>query len=155
LADHYTYDPETWSPALAGIVAGAIGAIVAAIIGWMLISQVIDQPHDYVNSLTVVIVSLVLGWVSGLLWRRLRASDNAPKVFAWTLIGGFFATLAGIVIADQTVLSSLAPYAVPLAAVIFITLAFFTPMLSRVRAPKWVAALPVLVALAIGIGLFL
>jgi predicted Co/Zn/Cd cation transporter (cation efflux family) len=137
------------------VVAGATAAIVAAIIGRILTGGVVEQPHDYANSLTVVIVSLVLGWISGLLWRKLRASDNASKMFSWTIAGAFFVTLAAVLIVDRTVLSSLAPYAVPLVAIIFITLAFFTPPLSRVTAPKWTAAIPILLALAIGIGLFL
>ena len=155
MTDQYTYDPNTWPPSLAGIVAGAIGAIVAALIGWMLAGGVVDRPSEYANSLTVVLISLTLGWISGLLWRRLRASDNALKTFSWTVAGAFLVTLSAVLIVDQTVLSSLAPYAVPLAAVIFITLAFFTPVLARVTAPKWSAAVPILLALAIGIGLFL
>jgi hypothetical protein len=155
LTSQYTYDPDAWPPALAGIVAGAIGAIVAAIVAWMLTGGVVDRPSDYTNSLTVVIVSLVLGWVSGLLWRRLRANDNAVKVFSWTIAGAFLATLSAVLIVDQTVLSSLAPYAVPVAAIIFITLGFFTPVLARVTAPRWSAAIPLLLALAVGLGLFL
>jgi hypothetical protein len=154
LADTYTYNPDTWSPALAGVVAGSIGAIVAAIVGWILTGEVVENPHDLVNSLTVVIVALVLGLIAGLLWRRLRATDNASTIFAWTVVGGFVMTLAAILVVDQTVLSSLAPYTVPLAGIIFITLAFFTPILSRVTAPPWIAVIPVLLALAIGLGLF-
>ena len=155
MTDQYTFDPDAWSPALGGLVAGALGAIVAAIIGAILTTSIVDQPHDYTNSLTVVLVSLALGWISGMLWRRLRAADRASTIFAWTLVGGFFATLSAVVIVDQTVLKSLAPYAIPLAAVIFITLAFFTPLLSRTHAPKWTAVIPVVIALAIGVGLVL
>ena len=155
MAQKYIYDPDTWSPYLAGVVAGAIGAIVAAIIGWILTGGIVENPHDYVNSLTVVIVSLALGLISGLLWQRLRATDNASTIFAWTIVGGFVMTLAAILVVDQTVLSSLAPYAVPLVAIIFITLAFFTPIMSRVTAPAWTSAIPILLALAIGLGLFL
>ena len=155
LTDKYTYDPNTWPPSLAGIVAGAVGAIVAAIIGWMLTGGVVDRPSEYTNSLTVVTVSLVLGWVSGLLWRRLRAGDNAVRAFSWTIAGGFLVTLSAVLIVDRTVLNSLAPYAVPLAAIIFITLGFFTPVLARVTAPLWSASVPILLAFAVGFGLFL
>lgn len=156
MTDRYVYDPDTWPPALAGIVAGAVAAIVAAIIGWILTEMVVDRPHEYTNSLTVVIIALVLGWLSGLLWRQLRATDKAQRIFAWTLAGGFAAALGALLIANQSVLGigSLAPYAVPVAAVIFITLAFFTPLLARVTAAMWIAAIPLLLALAIGIGLF-
>jgi hypothetical protein len=155
VSDTYVYDPDAWPPALAGVVAGAIGAIVAAIIGWILTGGIVENPHDYVNSLTVVIVSLALGFIAGMLWRRLRAMDNAATVFSWTLVGGGVATLAAVLIVDQTVLSSLAPHTLPLFAVIFITLGFFTPIMSRVTAPTWIAAIPILLALAIGVGLFL
>jgi uncharacterized membrane protein len=155
LTEKYTYEPNTWPPSLAGIVAGAIGAIVAALIGWMLTGGIVDRPSEYTNSLTVVSVSLTLGWISGLLWRRLRAGNNAVNAFSWTIVGGFLVTLSAVLIVDQTVLSSLAPYAVPLAAIIFITLAFFTPVLARITAPKWSAVIPILLAFAIGIGLFL
>ncbi len=146
----YSYNPDTWNPVLAGIVAGAIAAIVAA-----LGSLPLRSPDEIIaNSLTVVVASLVLGGISGLLWRRLRVNDNAVRVFGWTMAGGFVAAMAGVAIADQTALNNLVPYATPLAAVIFITLGFLTPLLSGAAAPVWVAAIPIVLALALGIGLF-
>jgi hypothetical protein len=145
----YTYDPTTWNPILAGVVAGAIGAIVAAVL-----SIALESPNErYANSLSVVIISLVLGAVSGELWRRLRATSNGLRTFGWTTAGGFVAVLAAIVIADRSIAAELSPYAVPVAAVIFITLGFLTPLLDGVRAPVWLAALPVLIALGLGAGL--
>jgi hypothetical protein len=154
LTDRYAFDPEAWPPTLAGLVAGAIGAIDAAIVGWILTEFVVDQPHEYTNSVTVTIVALVLGLISGSLWGNLRASANGHNAFVWSMVGGFAVTLAAVLVADQTILRDLATYAVPLVAVIFITLAFFTPLLSRARAARWIAAVPVLLAIAIGIGLF-
>lgn len=139
---------------LAGLVAGAIGAIDAAIVGWILTAWVFEAPHDYANSLTVVVVALVLGVISGALWRKLRASPNGRVVFTWAIVGAFFATLSAVVIADQTVVNHLAPYAVPLTAIIFITIAAFTPTLSASHTAKWVAAIPVLLALALGVALY-
>lgn len=155
MTNRYTYDPDTWPPILAGLVAGAIAAIDAAIIGWILTTTTYDSPDEYANSLTVVVIALALGLISGTLWRRLRASSNARTVFAWTMAGGFLATIAAVLLADQTVLASLAPYAVPLVAIVFITLGFFTPMLTRVRSPQWIAAIPLLIAIALGFGLLL
>ena len=61
--NEYTYDPNTWNPVLAGVVAGAIGAIVAAIIGLF-----VDSPNEtYANSLVVVLAALTLGAASGAL----------------------------------------------------------------------------------------
>lgn len=146
----YTYDPDTWHPMLAGAVAGSIAGIMAG-----LISLLLASPDEIVaNSLTVVATSIVLGLVAGGLWRRLRASNNAPKVFAWSMVGGFFFAMMAIALIDLTVLSSLIPYATPLAALIFITLGFFVPLLSRVTAPTWTAVIPIVIALAIGVGMF-
>ncbi|GMQ93633.1 MAG: hypothetical protein BMS9Abin12_1113 [Acidimicrobiia bacterium] len=155
MTNQYTYDPDAWPPVVAGLVAGAIAAIAAAVIGWILTTTALDSPDEYANSLTVVVIALVLGLISGVLWRRLRASSNAQTVFAWSMAGGFVAAIAAVLLADQTVLTSLAPYAVPLVAIVFITLGFFTPMLARTRSPQWIAAIPPLLAVGIGFGLFL
>jgi hypothetical protein len=145
----YTYDPSTWSPVLAGIVAGAIGAIVSA-----LVALGLDSPDEtYANSLTVVLVALVLGAASGALWRRLRATSNGLRTFGWTTAGGFVVVLAAIVIADQTVVTNLTPYAIPVATIIFVTLGFLTPLIDGIRAPVWTAAIPIVIALGLGIGL--
>jgi hypothetical protein len=146
----YTYNPDTWPPVLAGAVAGAIAAIVAG-----LVSLALRSPDEVVaNSLSVVLVSIVLGLLAGGLWRKLRATHNAQMVFAWSMVGAFFAVAAAIALADLFALSNLIKYAGPLAVLIFITLGFFVPMLSRVTAPVWVAAIPIVIALALGIGLF-
>ncbi|MGI9585860.1 MAG: YceI family protein [Acidimicrobiia bacterium] len=146
----YTYNPDTWNPVLAGVVAGATAAIVAA-----LISLPLRSPDEIIaNSLTVVVASLVLGGISGLLWRRLRVNDNALRVYGWTIAGGFVAAMAGVTLADQTTLNNLVPYAAPLIAVIFITLGFLTPLFAGVTSATWIAAIPIIIALAIGVGLF-
>ena len=146
----YTYDPDAWHPVLAGAVAGSIAAIMAG-----LISLLLRSPDEVVaNSLTVVLTSIALGLVAGGLWRRLRVSKNAPRTFAWSMAGGFLIAMMAIALIDITVLSSLIPYATPLAALIFITLGFFVPLLSKVTAPKWVAAVPIVLALAVGVGMF-
>ncbi|MGI9667597.1 MAG: YceI family protein [Acidimicrobiia bacterium] len=150
MSSDYTYNPDTWHPVLAGVVAGAIAAIVAGVLAALLRS-----PDEVVaNSLTVVLGALVLGGISGLLWRRIRVNPHAIRTFGLTLGGGYFVAMLAVTIVDQTVLSNLIAYAVPLGAVIFITLGFMTPLLAGVTAPVWVAAIPVLIALAIGVGLF-
>ena len=150
MSDSYTYDPNSWNPILAGVVAGATSAIVAA-----LFALVLDSPNDSDgNSLIIVLVALAIGAASGFLWRRLRATNNALRTFGWTVAGGFLITLMAIAVADQTFVDSLVPYAVPLAALIFITVGFITPLLDGITAPSWVAIIPIVLALAIGIGLF-
>jgi len=150
LSNSYTYNPDAWNPYVAGAVAGAIAAFVAG-----LVSLVLRSPDEIVaNSLSVVVGSLVLGVLAGGLWRKLRAGDNPQKVFAWSMVGGFLVLMLALTAADQFLLSSLIPYAAPLAVIIFITLAFFVPVLSRSTAPLWVAALSILLVLAMGVGLF-
>ena len=135
---------------LAGAVAGSIAAMVAG-----LLSLILRSPDEIIaNSVTVVLVSIILGLLSGELWRKLRARRNAEKTFAWSMVGAFFVAASVIALADLFALSNLAEYAGPLALIIFITLGFFIPMLSRVTAPVWVAAIPIVIAIALGIGLF-
>lgn len=148
--DQWTYDPDAWHPAVAGIAAGAVAAIVAGVL-----SAILRSPDEIVaNSLTVVLTSLTLGLVAGLLWRRLRASSRAMVAFGIAMAAGWFVSMIAVTIVDQAVLSNLIPYAAPLAAVIFISLGFLTPVFARVTASMWLAAIPVVIALAIGIGLF-
>lgn len=150
MTDSYAYDPRAWHPALAGTVAGAVGALVAGIL-----SVILRSPDEIVaNSLTVVLGSLVLGLIAGLLWRRLRASGNAMVAFGIAMGAGWFVAMIAVTIVDQTLLSNLIAYAAPLTAIIFISLGFLTPVFARVTAPVWVAAIPVVLALAFGIGFF-
>ena len=150
MSDSYTYDPDAWHPAIAGLVAGAIAAIVAAIL-----AVILRSPDEIVaNSLSVVLVSLALGLVAGMLWRRIRLTARPQRTFGWTMAGGFFVAMLAVTIVDQTLLSNAIAYAAPIAAVIFITLGFLTPLLAGVTAPVWIAAIPVLIALAMGVGLF-
>jgi polyisoprenoid-binding protein YceI len=150
MADTYTYDPDAWHPAVAGLVAGAIAAIVAA-----LVSLPLRSPDEIVaNSLSVVIGSLVLGLISGMLWRRIRLTDGAMKIYGWTMAGGFVVTMMAASLVDVFFVDDLAPYAAPLTAIIFLTLGFLVPLLAGVTAPVWVAAVPIFIALALGLGLF-
>ncbi|MFV1999471.1 MAG: LytS/YhcK type 5TM receptor domain-containing protein, partial [Acidimicrobiia bacterium] len=130
MSNSYTYNPDAWNPLVAGAVAGAIAAFVAG-----LVSLILRSPSEIVaNSLSVIVGSLVLGTLAGGLWRRLRAGDSPEKVFAWSMAGGFLVLMLAVTAADQFLLSSLIPYAAPLAVIIFITLGFFVPVLSRVTA---------------------
>lgn len=149
MTNRYAYDPDAWHPAVAGLTAGAVGAIVAA-----LLALILRSPDEIVaNSLTVVTTSLVLGLVAGLLWRRLRASDRATLAFSIAMAAGWFVAMVAITIVDQSVLSNLVPYAAPIAAIIFITLAFLTPIFARLTSSMWLAAVPVVIAIGLGIGL--
>lgn len=150
MTSDYSYDPDTWPPVLAGAVAGAIAAIVTAVVAFFLRS-----PDELVaNSLTVVLGAIVIGLLSGLLWRRLRAGHNARTVFGWTMVGGFVAAMLAVTLGDMFILDNLLGYAAPLTAIIFLTLGFLVPLLSTAKAPLWIAAVPILIALGVGVGLF-
>ena len=150
MADEYTYDSDTLDPWLAGLASGAVAAIVGTLLAFALRS-----PDDLVaNSLTVAVGALVIGLVSGMLWRRLRATSNGLAAFRWAMVGGFVVSLVAIAIIDQVALSSLIPYAAPIAGVIFFTVGWFTPYLATLYWSWLIPAVLTLVALAMGVGLF-
>lgn len=150
MADDYTYDPRTLDPILAGLAAGSVGAIAAS-----LIALPIHTPDELVaNSLTVTIAALVIGALSGLLWRRIRATANASRTFALTVFGAFVVTMVAAAIIDQTSLERFIPYAGAVSLVIFLASGLLTPVFSRAVAPAWAALIPVVIALLVGFGLF-
>ena len=98
--------------------------------------------------------ALLIGLASGLLWRRLPATKNGLATFRLALLGGFVTALVGIAIVDQVALSSLIPYAVPIAGMIFVTVAFLTPLFASMVISPWLAIIPALFALGLGVALF-
>ena len=150
MVDDYTYDPRTIDPILAGVAAGSVGAIAAS-----LIALPIHTPDELVaNSLTVTIAALVIGALSGFLWRRIRATTNASRPFALAMIGAFVITMMAAAIIDQTSLERFIPYAGAVSLVIFLAVGLLTPVFSRAVAPWWAALIPVVIALVVGFGLF-
>jgi len=145
----YTYDPKAWHPMLAGATAGAVAAIVAA-----LVSLVPRTPGEaFANSLTVTAVALVLGVLSGMLWRRIRTGPHAIRTFAWTMAGGWFFAMLAVSFGEFFLLDNLIGYAAPLAAIIFLTLGFLVPLFASATAPTWIGF--VVIAAAIALGIFL
>ena len=150
MSDDYTYDPRALNPILAGLAAGSVGAIAAS-----LIALPIHTPDELVaNSLTITIAALIIGALSGLLWRRIRATANAVRTFALTMVGAFVIAMMAAAIIDQTTLDRFIPYAGAAALVIFLSVGLLTPVFSRAVVPTWVAFIPVVLALVIGFGLF-
>ncbi len=150
MADDYTYDPRALNPILAGLAAGSVGAIAAS-----LVALPIHTPDELVaNSLTITVVALIIGALSGLLWRRIRATSHATRTFALTMVGGFVVTMMAAAIIDQTALSRFIPYAGIVALVIFLSIGLLTPVFARAVAPAWAALIPVALALVVGFGLF-
>jgi len=150
MSDGYTYDPRSLNPILAGLAAGSVGAIAAS-----LIALPIHTPDELVaNSLTITIAALVIGALSGLLWRRIRATSNATRTFALTMVGAFIVAMMAVAIIDQTALDRFIPYAAAVSLVIFLSVGLLTPAFSRAVVPAWVAVIPVALALIVGFGLF-
>lgn len=150
MADDYTYDPRALNPILAGLAAGSVGAIAAS-----LIALPIHTPDELVaNSVTITIGALIIGALSGWLWRRIRASSNAYRTFALAMVGGFVITMLAAAIVDQTALNRLIPYAAAVSLVIFLSVGLLTPVFATAIAPAWAALIPVVLALIVGFGLF-
>ena len=146
----YTYDTRSLNPVLAGLAAGSVGAIAAS-----LIALPVHTPDELVaNSLTITIAALVIGALSGLLWRRIRANADATRTFALTMVGGFLVTMMAAAIIDQTALERFVPYAGAASLVIFLSVGLLTPVFARSVVPSWSVAIQVVLALIVGFGLF-
>ncbi len=149
MSSGYTYNPDALNPWLAGLAAGGVAAIAGTLLAF-----VMRSPDEVIaNSLTVAVGALLIGLASGWLWRRLQAT-NGLAAFRWALLGGFVATLVGIGIVDQVALASLIPYAVPIAGMIFVTVAVLTPLFASTVISVWLAIIPALFALGLGVALF-
>ena len=142
---------------LAGLTAGAIAAVIAA-----LVSLPLHSPVDIAfNSATVTVAALVVGVLSGFLWTRFAGR------MLWFLGGlaGIFLVALIVALAGSVLLERLVSFMVPLAAIIVVICAALTPPLaayfersSRLEKgtsglQKWLPAIAVIVALAVGIPL--
>lgn len=129
-----------------GLIAGAIGALLA-----VLLSLPLRSPDDiFLNSLTVAIGTGILAVVAGVLWSIL--GRGRTRTFLVVLGVGFILTLAAS-IAGQSLLEGLLAYAGPLAAVAFGATALLAPVLDGQRLPAWAGAAAVVVPLALGVAL--
>ena len=135
---------------IAGLTAGSIAAIVAA-----LVSLPLRSPDDaLLNSATVVIAALIVGLAAGALWRYSARSKRRRTVFAgvWTAAFGAAALLSW---AGETQLDRFLPFALPLAAIVFTLTGALTVLLSGAPAVQkpWLPAAALAAALAVGLSL--
>jgi polyisoprenoid-binding protein YceI len=150
MSSEYRYDPRALNPLLAGLAAGTVGAIAGS-----LVSLSITTPDELVaNTLSLTIVAMLIGLASGELWRRVRATDNGLRTFSLTVFAAFLLTLIVLVSIDRFALQNLLPYAVPVAGLVFLSVGLLTPPFSRSVVSSWLVVIPLVLALAIGIGLF-
>lgn len=135
---------------LAGIVAGSISAVVAALVSLPLVS-----PDDaLLNSATVVIAALLAGIAAGILWRAL--ANNRRRTLVFVLLWAIGFALAVIfAVAGETQLKRFMSFVLPLAAIIFSITGLLTVALSHVPISrlKWLPIPAVVLALALGIAL--
>lgn len=150
MSREYRYDPRTLNPVLAGLAAGSVGAIAGS-----LVSLSITTPDELVaNTLSLTIVAMLIGLATGELWRRVRATDDGLRTFSLTVFAAFLLTLIVLVSIDRFALQNLLPYAVPVAGLVFLSVGLLTPPFSRSVVSSWLVVIPLVLALAIGIGLF-
>ena len=132
----------------AGLTAGALTAIVA-----VLVSLPLHSPLDNVfNSATVAIATLVAGIAAGLLWGRPR---GGLVLYAGALSAALAVTIAVMAVGSLW-LDRLASFGIPLAVIAFVGAGALTPVAARLTPARWatlLAAIAVVVALALGIGL--
>lgn len=146
----YTYDPEALSPLLAGLAAGSVGAIAAS-----LIALPFESPNDtYANSISVVLVAMILGAIAGSLWRRLRAQRNGLRAFSLAMVGGFLVVATALALIEWSAGGGWFAYGVLVTGVVFLSIGLLTPPISRAVAPAWTVAIPVVLALLVAAGIF-
>ncbi len=134
----------------AGITAGSMSAVVAA-----LVSLPLRSPDDILlNSVSVVAGALLAGVVAGITWRLLTGHPRRTLWFGliWPVLFGLIALLA---VAGETQLDHFLAFMLPLGAIAFSITGVLTVTLERTAAVrrKWLPAAAVIVALALGIGL--
>lgn len=134
----------------AGIIAGSVSAIVAAIVSVPLYS-----PDDiFFNSATVVIGALLAGLSAGIVWRFLAGRPRGPLMFAivWVVAIAFTAVFA---LAGETQLDHFVAFVLPLGAIVFLLTGLLTTLLHRITIPAgwWSVIGIVVIALAVGAGL--
>ncbi len=140
----------TTAPVRGALLAGALAAVVAA-----LVSLPLRSPHDaLLNSASVTWGVLLLGLVSGLVWRRLSRGQDSLRRFTIVMVVGFLVWVA-VAFAIGTMLTRMVSFSVPLAAIAFGGIGVLTPLLSRAPlAARWpVVVVALVVAAAVGVGL--
>ena len=141
---------EDERPIRAGVIAGSVAALIAA-----LVSLPLHSPDDpLLNSATVVVGTLLVGVTAGALWRVLARYPNRPRIFAalWAMAFGL-AVLAAV--AGEQLLVRFVSFLVPLEAIVFPLVGLLTSVLAgRPAANRWWVAVGTLVfAIGVGVGL--
>ena len=143
-------DPRQEWPIRTSLLAGSVAAIAATVV-----SLPLHSPTDtLLNSATVTLGALAAALATGVIWKGLSRYAARPRIFAvvWALGLGLVAAAA---VAGEAQLERSASFAVPLAIIAFAITGISTATLSRSSFTNrwWLAALALLVAVGVGIGL--
>jgi hypothetical protein len=98
---------------------------------------------------------MIIGALSGLVWRRLRATDNGAATFVIAMVAGLLVVLSALAIIEWTAGGGWFTYSALVTGVIFLSVILLTPPISRAVAPIWAAMIPVVLAIIVAAGLFL
>ena len=138
------------APLRAAMLSGGVAAVAAA-----LLSLPLESPHDgLLNTVSVVVVTLIAGGVAGFSWKLIPAGrPRTIRFFALMLLG--FTLTAGATALAQTQLERAVSFGLPIAALAAVIIGGGVPLLAdKGRAlPWWLALAAVVVALAVGIAL--
>jgi hypothetical protein len=92
--------------------------------------------------------------LSGMVWRRVRATANGARNFIIAMSAGLVVVLSTLAIIEWTAGGGWFTYTAFVAGVIFLSVILLTPVISRAVAPLWAAMIPVVLAVIVAIGLF-
>lgn len=138
--------PRSVWPILSGLLAGAIGAVVAS-----LVSLPLRSPDDLIgNTASVTIVALLLGLATGVVWRRFHDEDDSRRKLLIFAGGGFLLAVVVLILLEIAALDRFISFGVPLAAIIFAALGFLTPRFTDMSMPQWTPLVGIVVALVVG-----
>ncbi len=138
---------------LGGLGAGALAAAAAA-----LLSLPLRSPDDaFFNTASVTLGALLVGLLAGLLWWALQRRARPLRAFAAWLLAGFVLVVAAALAfeaAPSAPLEGVAPFVLPLAALVFGAVGVLTPLVARpALRPAWSGPAATAAALVLGVAL--
>jgi len=133
----------------AGIIPGAIAAIVAA-----LVSLPLESPDDaLLNSATVAVAALITGFLIGVAW---AAFSSRPLLYGAAVAAAFVAVLV-VAALFATRLDGVYEYVIPLGIIVVAICGALTPLIAEMaiepRIEIWGAVVGLVAALVVGLGL--
>ncbi|NND03428.1 MAG: hypothetical protein HKN91_11630 [Acidimicrobiia bacterium] len=133
-------------PILAGVLAGSIGALLAA-----LVSLPLRSPDDLIaNTASVTLLALLAGILGGIYWRRVYDTTDGRRKLTIAAGIAFAVAVVGLGVLEIVALDRFLSFGVPLAAIILATVALLTPRLSDLELPVWAPLAGVIGALLVG-----